>query len=239
MFPDRQRIAAGLLQELKELGEAEPRLLYRRVARYFPQLTNEDLSARSPSGRSIWRRRVQAGKALLAARGEVENRGRRWAITEKGRQRAQAEEMPIQLVLTALREEGPAPTHEELQRMLAEIGRLLGKHAETETQRYDVAWRESPNAPRLSHVFEVQVHGRLDSALTKLKQAHDSQRSRPFLVVADARGMWRVQEALAPYLGGSFHEIAGVAQVFTADEVVRLYRALQSVSDLLKRLVPD
>ncbi|GBD10415.1 hypothetical protein HRbin23_00056 [bacterium HR23] len=236
MFPDRQRIAAGLLQELKELGEAEPRLLYRRVARYFPQLTNEDLSARSRDGRSVWRRRVQDAKALLMARGEVENRGRRWAITEKGRRRAEAEEMPIQLVLSALQEEGPAPSHEELQRMLAEIGRLLGKHAEVEAQRYDVAWKESPHAPRYSHVFEVQVHGRLESALAKLKQAHDAQRSRPFLVMADTRGVWQVQEALAPYLAGPFHEIASVTQVLTAEEVVRLYRALSSVAALLKRL---
>ncbi|MDW8120127.1 MAG: winged helix-turn-helix domain-containing protein [Chloroflexota bacterium] len=240
MLPERQRIAAGLLQELHELGEAEPRILYKRVARYFPQLTNQDLTARTKDGRSLWRRRVQEAKALLVARGEVETRGRRWAITEKGRQRAQAEEMPVQLVLDALQhEEGPILTHEEVQRMLVEVGRLLGKYAETEAQRYDVTWRESPHSPRYSHVFEVLVHGRLDSALAKLKQAHDAQRTRPILVVADPRGAWRVQEALAPYLNGPFHELAGVAQVLTGEEVVRLYRALTAVGDVLKRLLDE
>jgi hypothetical protein len=239
MFPERQRIAAGLLQELKELGEAEPRLLYRRVARYFPQLTNEDLAARTSDGRSKWRRRVQQAKALLVARGEVESRGRRWAITPKGLQRAQAEGMPIQLILSALREEGPLPSHEGVQRMLVDIGRLLGKHAEAEIQRYDVVWRDSPHSPRFSHVFEVHVHGRLDSALAKLKLAYEAQRSLPVLVVGGEPSPSRVREALAPYLAGPFHEIAGCARLLTLEEVVRLHRALTSVGDLLHRLLPQ
>lgn len=232
-YPERARIELAILQELKAVGEEEPELLLTRLLRYFPQLAEEDLRARTRRGRSRWRLVVQRAKQALVRRGEVAVVGRRWRITEAGRRRADAEDLPIQLVLPVQGEPPPGWSHEELKGMLVDIGRWLGKHAEAEYQRYDVVWKEAPNAPRISHVFEVQVRGRVESALAKLKHAYDTQRSRPFLVVVEARDARRVREMLAPYLTGSFHEIGGVTTVLSPEEVHRLWRALRSVQDLL------
>lgn len=238
-YPEQARIESALLQELKALGEDRPRFIYERLARYFPQLDSQDMVARTPGGRSKWRLRVQRAKRSLVDRGELSSVNGRWAITDKGRQRATAEDMPIQLVLPLARAQEEALTHDELKQMLVEVGQMLGKHAEAEFQRYDVVWRDSPRSPRLSYVFEVQVRGKVESALTKLKHAYDVQRSRPVLVVSDERDQHRAQELIAPHLAGSFHEIADAVVVLCPQEVLRLHRALSSVSELLALVLPD
>ncbi len=123
--------------------------------------------------------------------------------------------------------------------MLVEIGHLLGNHAEEEFQRYDVVWRDSPHSPRLSHVFEVLVKGKLESAMTKLKHAYEVQRSRPVLVVSQERDQRKVREFLAPYLAGSFHEISDAIVVLSPQEVFRLHSSLTHVGELLEQVVAD
>ncbi len=238
-YPERARIESALLQELKSVGMEEPRFLYARLARYFPQLEPGDLQVRNGSGRSRWSLSVQRAKRFLAARGEVTTVRGHWAITEKGRLRAEAEDMPIQLVLPFSQAAEDSFTHDELKQMLVEVGRLLGKYAEAEFQRYDVVWRDSPRSPRLSHVFEVQVRGSVEGALARLKHAYDTQRSRPVLVVAQERDQHRVQELLAPYLAGSFHELAGAMVVLSPQEVQRLHRSLTCVGELLGLLLAE
>ena len=117
--------------------------------------------------------------------------------------------------------------------MLIAIGRLLGRHAEAEFDYYDVVWRDSPSAPRLSHVFEVQIAGSVDSALTRLKHAYDAQRSRPFLVIADERAARFADRRLT----GSFHEIEDVITVIGAGELKRLYDSLKEHSSLLEKII--
>ena len=68
-------------------------------------------------------------------------------------------------------------THTDVQKMLLDIGRVLGYHAQSEFDYYDVVWRASESSPRLSHVFEVQHKGNIDAALAKLKRAYEAQRS--------------------------------------------------------------
>jgi hypothetical protein len=84
----------------------------------------------------------------------------------------------------------------------------------------------------LSHVFEVQISGSVDSALTRLKHAYDAQRSRPFLVVADERD----RRFAGKRLTGSFHEIWDIITVIGVGELQRLYEALKLQKDLLKKL---
>lgn len=120
-----------------------------------------------------------------------------------------------------------------------EIGRLLGKFAKEEYQRYDVVWKDHELSPRVSHVFEVQNRGNLEAALAKLKHAYDTQRSRLFLVVVEARDVRRVGEMLQPYLAGTFHEIGKVTTVLDPKEVERVYRALTSVRESLTKLVDE
>jgi hypothetical protein len=124
-------------------------------------------------------------------------------------------------------------THGEAQQMLIELGEALGFQAEAEYEYYDVVWRESPSSPRLSHVFEVQISGSVDSALTRLKHAYDAQRSRPFLVIADERDT----RFAGRRLSGSFHEILDVITLIGTGELKQLYESLKSHKDLLGKLI--
>jgi hypothetical protein len=229
-FPDSGRLEVPILQEILAIGgEERTKLLYPRLAPYFPQLTNEDLRARTNARKSRWKVLVQRAGARLVAKGELKRARGRWALTDAGRQRAEAEIMLPEVS----HHSSKRASHREIQLMLVEIGQMLGKHAEKEYQRYDVVWRESDLSPRLSHVFEVQVKGKIESALAKLKHAYDTQRSKPFLVISDERDERRAREFLRPYLSGSFHEIGAVTTVLGVEQIGRMHRALDSIKSIL------
>ncbi|HKY06308.1 MAG TPA: winged helix-turn-helix domain-containing protein, partial [Blastocatellia bacterium] len=223
-FPEAARLELPILQELEATGGSDNlRYLYDRLVRYFPQLTPEDLDERSLAGRSRWRQAVQRAGRELIARGELRRERARWIVTPKGRQRVEQEAMQLSPAPPDVAVVARAVTHKDAQNMLVEIGRLLGRHAEAEFDYYDVVWRDSPSAPRLSHVFEVQVAGSVDSALTRLKHAYDQQRSRPFLVIADERSA----NFAGRRLTGSFHEIWEAITVIGIGDLERLYRSLK------------
>ena len=235
-FPEAARVELPILQELHATGGSDHlRYLYDRLVRYFPQLTPQDLALRTETGRSRWHRVVQRAGQQLAARGELRRENLRWELTPAGRRRVEAEAM--QLSPTPARADSVKRTlsHQEAQRMLVEIGAMLGRHAEAEFERYDVVWRDSPAAPRLSHVFEVQISGSVDSALTRLKHAYDAQRSRPILVIADERDTRFAKRRLT----GSFHEIWEVVTVIGTGELERLYESLKVQAELLEKLMAD
>jgi hypothetical protein len=232
-FPEAARVELPILQELKATGGSDQlRYLYERLVRYFPQLTLQELGHRNEAGRSRWRRVVQRAGRRLAEKGELRRERARWELTPQGRRRVEAEALQL----------APAPAgavrpprvlpHKEAQRMLVEIGLMLGRHAEAEFGHYDVVWRDSPSAPRLSHVFEVQISGSVDSALTRLKHAYEAQRSRPFLVLADERDTRFAGHRLT----GSFHEIWEVVTVIGAGELQRLYESLKAHAPLLEKI---
>ena len=232
-FPETSRLELPILQELKATGGSDQvQYLYDRLAGYFPQLTTDELNARTERGRSRWRLLVQRAGKELEVSGEIKREQARWTLTGRGWKRVEAEAMLLNSVIT-----DPcvarAVTHKEAQAMLVEIGLLLGHHAEAEFAYYDVVWRESAVAPRLSHVFEVQISGSVDSALTRLKQAYDAQRSRPFLVIADERD-WRFA---GKRLTDSFHEIWRAVTVIGVGELQRLYAALKAQESLIAKLV--
>jgi hypothetical protein len=232
-FPDLERMELPVLQELLAAGGADQlRYLYARLVSYFPSLTADDLEERARSGRNRWRAAVQRAGRQLEERGEIKRNRALWSLTPKGRQRIEEESLRV----TADTNSGEAErevSHKEAQQMLVEIGRLLGFHAESEFDYYDVVWRASVASPRLSHVFEVQIAGSVDSALTRLKHAYDNQRSRPFLVIADERAA----RFAAKRLTGSFHEIWEALTVIGTGELKRLYDAMLSQKDLLLKLI--
>ena len=117
--------------------------------------------------------------------------------------------------------------------MLVEIGRVLGFYAQAEFEYYDVVWRESRNVPRLSHVFEVQHKGNIDSAFAKLKRAYDTQRSRPFLILTSERDSNRAARSINPAQTGAFHELETVLTVLSFEQIRLLHRSLNSISDIL------
>jgi hypothetical protein len=230
-FPEVARVELPILQELEATGGSDQlRYLYERLVRYFPQLTPEDLEQRTTANRSGWHGVVQRAGRQLADKGELRRERTLWTLTPKGRKRIEAEAMrPMAASTEALR----SVSHKEAQAMLVEIGEMLGRHAEAEFEYYDVVWRDSASSPRLSHVFEVQVAGSVDSALTRLKHAYDSQRSRPFLVIADERA----GRFAGRRLTGSFHEIYEAITVIGIGELQRLYESLKAQEELLGKII--
>jgi hypothetical protein len=233
-FPESSRIELPILQELEVTGGSDQlRYLYDRLVRYFPQLTTDDLQVKSASGRSRWHALVQRAGRQLIANGELKREPSRWILTAKGKRRIEAEDMRA-IATTPVAQEAPGKiSHKEAQHMLIELGELLGRHAEAEYDYYDVVWRDSASSPRLSHVFEVQISGSVDSALTRLKHAYDAQRSRPFLVIADERDT----RFAGKRLSGSFHEIIEVITIIGVGELKRLYESLKAHASLLEKII--
>src|SRR5215210_954795 len=232
-FPEAARVELPILQELDATGGSDHlRYLYDRLVRYFPQLTPDDLDQRSTRGRSLWHRVVQRAGRQLIEKGEMRRQGTLWTLTSKGRRRIEAEEMrPTEA--PAQTQPPRAISHKDAQDMLVELGRMMGRHAEREFDYYDVVWRETANSPRLSHVFEVQIAGSVDSALTRLKHAYDAQRSRLFLIIADERAA----NFAGKRLTGSFHEILEMVTVIGVGELKRLYESLNSQRELLEKII--
>jgi len=236
-FPESSRIELPILLELQATGGSEQlRYLYPRLVDYFPQLDRYDLSHQNAD--SKWRRLVQRAGRELAIRGEIERNGTFWYLTTRGRKHAEQESLQPSETKSTISplEINKVLSHREAQDLLANIGRMLGKHAEIEYEYYDVIWRDSPVAPRISHVFEVQIKGNLYSALAKLKHNYDTQRSKPFLIIAGERDSAKAREALLPLLSGSFHEIGPDTVVLGTGDLQRLYQTLQSASSILKEL---
>jgi len=232
-LPELSRLELPILQELKATGGSDQlRYLYDRLARYFPHLTAEDLGARAENGRNRWHRAVQRAGRELEALGELRRDRAQWTLTARGLRRVEAEAMQIEFARPQAENPAKTMSHKQAQAMLVEIGLMLGKHAEAEFEHYDVVWRDAASAPRLSHVFEVQISGSVDSALTRLKHAYDAQRSRPFLVIADERD----KRFAGKRLTGSFHEIWDVITVIGAGELQRLYESLKPHEDLLAKI---
>lgn len=230
-FPETTRLELPILQELKATGGSDQlKYLYTRLAPYFPQLTPQDLDDRDENGRSRWHRVVQRAGKQLEERGELRRQHAHWKITPRGWKRVESEALQIERIPVV---DNRTLTHKEAQRMLVEIGALFGKHAEAEFEHFDVVWRDSSNAPRLSHVFEVQISGSVDSALTRLKHAFDTQRSKIFLVIADERDKSFARKRLT----GSFHEIWQEVTVIGVGELQRIYDSLRSQESLLEKLL--
>jgi hypothetical protein len=233
-FPESSRLELPILQELKATGGGDQlRYLYERLPRYFPQLTGQDLDERAENGRSRWARAVQRAGRQLEEKGELRREKSQWKITARGLKRVEAESMQIDVRAAPAERGEKTLTHKEAQAMLVEIGLMLGKHAEAEFEHYDVVWRETASSPRLSHVFEVQISGSVDSALTRLKHAYDKQRSRPFLVIAGERD----KRFAGKRLSGSFHEIWDIITVIGVGELRRLFEALKGHQMLLEKIM--
>lgn len=242
-IPRAGQIEVPILQELRATGGAEsPRHLQERLLSYFPRLSAQLGLPEPPSPnfsgadlatlRQRFHRTVLRAGAQLSARGELQRARDRWQLTDKGQRRAAAEDLGEAPLLDPPGTPPPLD-HVGLQTLLVDLGRLLGRHAQVEHEFYDVVWRESPRAPRLSHVFEVQVAGSVDGALTRLCRAHEAQRSQLFLVVADERSARFAAERLRT----AFPDLAPRVNIIGSGELARLYQSLRGHGDLLPRLL--
>ena len=131
--------------------------------------------------------------------------------------------------------------HDELKSKLVTMGNILGMFAKAEYAvdgfRYDVVWKEREDFG-VRKAFEIQHRGSVDSALIKLKHAHDMWRSDLFLIITGEKDIEKAKKLLAPRLYGAFHEISHT-KVIGPDAVRELHEAVtrheQSVRLLLKK----
>jgi hypothetical protein len=237
-------IELPILQELVATGGVEDvRFLYERLVAYFPQLGDGETRELRNGHRRQWRRVVQRAGRSLAEKREIERVHGFWTITASGRKRAAAEELRFSLTANGTTDSLAATSrpktlsHQDVQQMLLDIGRVLGYYAQQEFDYYDVVWRTNEASTRVSHVFEVQRKGNIDGALAKLKRAYEAQRSKPFLIVTSERDTNRAHRQLSLKETGPFHEIGAVTTLLSFEQLHRLHRSLSSVEDLLAKVL--
>ena len=237
--PGVSRLELPILQELAATGGTDDvRFLYDRLVAYFPQINSSESVPTRDDRR--WRRHVQQAGRELDDKRQIERRRGFWTITQQGRRRVEEEAPSFSFEIEsepAAQVAAEGLSHGDVQQMLIDIGRALGRHAEKEFEYYDVIWRDAGSSPRISHVFEVQRKGNVDAALAKLKRAYESQRSKPFLIVASERDTNRAQLQMSLARTGPFHEIGSVTTVLSFEQLHRLHRALGSVADLLPEFI--
>ena len=251
-FPSPRRIELPLLAEIAASGgevAIRDRAVYLRVARYFPELTDEDLAMPHSSSSTAWENRVQWTRLRLVHRGELfgwRDVGKQgvWRITEKGRDRVSKENIqPIGDTRTIQEEptEEQHRVHNEVQQQLEDIGRILGKYARQEFRqdiyRYDVIWKDAERIPRATHAFEVQHRGNLVEALGKLKHAYDIWHSYLFVVITSERDRRRAEQLLQPYFSGMFHEIGDRVNVLTTEDVSEMHAALAKHGNIFRAFI--
>jgi restriction system protein len=97
MLPSQREIEIPLLQVLVEIGgEGIPREIYPLVTGKFPQIVDDDLAERLPSGGSKWTNRIQWVRQRLVEKGEIDGSTPGvWRVTEGGRARVASAQEPI------------------------------------------------------------------------------------------------------------------------------------------------
>lgn len=121
----------------------------------------------------------------------------------------------------------PVPTHDEIVRIIKELGLLLNKFPRTEEPipggSIDVAWRKDPRgAPYI--VFEVHFTGNLHADLAKLKYARDIWNSIPVLIT-DERGATRAQNLLQ----GPFMELREIIRIIKWQDIIEIYNTAKKL----------
>ena len=225
-LPLSTNVENPILHELYAVGGTDDvRFLYERLISYFPSLSDAEISAIKTGEQKSWRKLVQRAAKTLDECNLIRRDRGIWSLTEKGRKFVIEESEGI----IFHKNETESLSHKQIQEMLVEIGEILGFSAETEFQFYDVVWRETPSSQRLSHVFEVQSKGNIDSAFAKLKRAFDAQRSKIFLILDSERDANRAQKSLVQ----EFRELESVLTVATFVEIRKVHENLSSISRIL------
>ena len=227
-LPLSKNIEIPILQELSAVGGTDDvRFLYERLISYFPSLSDADIFSIKAGEHKFWKKAVQKAGRTLDEDNFIRRERGIWSLTEKGRQSVESEAGGI-IYRTAELDVEPL-SHKQIQEMLVGIGEILGFHAETEFQFYDVVWRERTNNQRLSHVFEVQSKGNIDSAFAKLKRAYDAQRSKIFLILDSERDANRAGKSLAQ----EFRELEGELSVLSFVEIRKIHENLSAIAKFL------
>lgn len=229
-FPKSTSVETPILQELLAVGGADDlKFLYERLIAYFPQITAKEISEIQTNNLTTWRKLVQRAGKELDGKGLISRQRGFWAITVKGQKQVEAEIFDFEIA----KEKKDKLSHIGIQEMLSEIGMNLGFYSEMEFEFYDVVWREVPQASRLSHVFEVQSKGNIDSAFAKLKRAYEAQRSKIFLVISSERDLNRARKSLKQ----EFQDIENNLTIITFAQIQKVYQNIHSIKEILAKFL--
>ena len=231
-LPASHLIETPILHELFAIGGTDDvRFIYSRLIPYFPSLSDAEISLIQNDENSVWKKAVQkAGKSLSDEKLILRNRGI-WQLTDKGREKILAEISDFSISTTS--ENPEILSHQTVQQLIIEIGETLGYFAQREFEFFDVIWRETQTSKRISHVFEVQSKGNIDSAFAKLKRAFDAQRSKPFLIIDSERDTNRAHKSLE----NEFRELSGVITILSFAEIRKLRNNLKEIETILPQFL--
>lgn len=229
-IPQTSSVEIPILQELVATGGADNvRFLYVRLLDYFPQINEKEASEIKAGKNENWRKSVQKAGRMLNDKNLINRQRGFWTITEKGRNAVDLETSGFTLTKLQINQ----ISHGNIQEMLLEIGTSLGFFTQKEFEFYDVIWRESENSLRLSHVFEVQSKGNLDSAFAKLKRAYEAQRTKPFLVISSETDLNRARQSLTR----EFQDLQTVLIVITFAQVAEIHANLKNVAEIVREFL--
>ena len=229
-LPKTSSIEIPILQELVATGGVENIFfLYERLIAYFPQITSNEISEIKTGTNKSWRNIVQKTGKILEEKDFIKRERGRWTVTEKGKIEVKGESTGFEVKETVIE----SASHTDIQKMLVEIGRNLGYFAAVEFEYYDVVWRETPGNQRLSHVFEVQSRGNIDSAFAKLKRAYDAQRTKPFLIISTENDFRRAIQSLER----EFHDIKDKVKVLTFPQIKLVHQNLSAIGEIIHELL--
>ena len=231
-LPLASNIEIPILHELLAVGGKEDvRYLYFRLISYFPTLSDAETNAIKSGDLMKWKNAVKKAGKLLSNQNLIHRNKGIWELTHSGKKVIESETVGI--LFSDSNNENISLTHKSIQTMLVSIGENLGFFADTEFQYYDVVWRETANNQRLSHVFEVQSKGNLDSAFAKLKRAHDAQRSKIFLVLSTERDTNRAINSI----NREFRELDNLITFYSFFEIKKIHDNLSSIANFLPKLL--
>ncbi len=226
-LPNTSTIEMPILQELVATGGTDNlRFLYERLLDYFPQITSAEIAEIKNGTSKNWRKAVQKAGRNLEENNFINRERGVWSISEKGKEAVETETSGF----TITKNKSKIISHTNVQEMLVEIGESLGFYTETEFEFYDVIWRERKTSPRLSHIFEVQSKGNLDSALAKLKRAYQAQRTKPYLVISTEKDLNRAGKSLTH----EFQDIESVISILTFTQIKQVHQNLKNIGEIIK-----
>lgn len=229
-YPNISSIETPILQEIVAGGGSDNvRFLYARLIAYFPQFTEKEITEIKEKRSKQWRTAVQKAGKNLEENNFIHRRRGLWTITETGKIKVKAESIGFSVTET----KDTTLNHLDIQRMLLKIGTSLGFFAALEFEYYDVVWRETEKSARLSHIFEVQSKGNLDSAFAKLKRAYEAQRTKPFLVISTERDLNRARQSLQR----EFIDLEHKVTVLTFAQIRTVYQNLSGIAEIIKELL--
>ncbi len=124
--------------------------------------------------------------------------------------------------------------HNEIRDIIVEMGKMQGYWAEREysmdNYRLDAIWKRIYSGSP-TYVFEVQVGGSIEAAISKLKHAYDKWNSNIFIVTGDKN-----DRKLETLLSGTFHEIRESVKVVGLKEVNELYELKRNFKEKERNL---